>query len=130
MAVPHQLLDGTPPYGTKGTITLNSVVYIIEEEELTPNWSESMTRDGNGVVNRRRHLRQPYSLRLKLQLASSSTAYPPVGTTFTYAVKNETSAPTFVVRDVPENRNNEENFIESVTITCPEVVNPSALTTS
>jgi hypothetical protein len=121
-----EILDGTMPVGTKGTITLNTVVYIIESEELTPNFSESGTRDGKGRANKHRYVRQPYVLKLTLQLAASTTAYPPVGTRFTYAVKNETTPVDFFVLTVPEKRTNEESFIESIEIECRQTLNTSA----
>ncbi len=116
MAVPNFILDGTPPYGTMGTISLNSVTYIVEDEKCTPNWSRAADRTGTGLPNRQRFTKDLYDIELKLQLASSSTAYPPPGTTFTYTPKNESSALTFFVVETPEERTNSEDFIETVTI--------------
>lgn len=123
MPVPNIILDGTPPYGTLGTITINTVAYIVEDEKVTPNWSEAMDRTSTGRPNRKRWTKDRYAIDLKLQLASSATPYPPPGSTFAYTPKNETSPLTFVVIKTPEERNNEESFIETVTISCEQVIN-------
>lgn len=123
MAVPQFILDGTPPYGTKGTITIAGTVYNIEDEKVTPNWADAQDRLPTGAPNRKRWTKDRYGLELKLQLASSATAYPPSGSTFSYQIKSETSTTTFVVIHVPEERNNEVAFIETVTIQCESVIN-------
>jgi hypothetical protein len=128
MAVPTQILDGTPPHGTMGTVTINSVAYIVEDEKVTPNWSEASDRTAAGLPNRKRWTKDRYGLELKLQLASSATAYPPPGMTFQYTPKNEATALTFIVIKTPEERNNEESFIETVTITCEQAI--GSVTTS
>lgn len=128
MAVPSFILDGTPPYGTLGTITLNAVAYIVEDEKCTPEWTEAADRLANGRPNRARQTKGRYDLELKLQLASSATAYPPPGTTFTYTPKNEASPLTFYVIDTPEERNNEASFIETATIKCKQAI--GAVTTA
>lgn len=122
MPVPNQILDGTPPYGTKGTITLAGTAYIIEDEDLTPNWGTAEDRTATGNPSRKRWVKGRYTLKLKLQMASAATPYPPPGTTFTYAVKNEASAPTFVIVETPEKRNNETSFIEVIEVTAESVV--------
>lgn len=121
--VPNIILDGTPPFGTKGTITIAGTAYIIEDEKVTPKWDTGEDRKANGQPNRKRWTRDRYGLELKLQLASSATPYPPPGSTFNYQVKSETSTTPFVVIDTPEERNNETSFIETVTIKCEEVIN-------
>lgn len=123
MSVPQFILDGTAPHGTMGTITINTVAYIVEDEKVTPNWSEASDRKADGSPNRKRWTRDRYKLELKLQLAASNTAYPPPGSTFTYAPKNIGNAITFVVINTPEERSNEESQIETATISCEEVVN-------
>lgn len=123
MAVPSIILDGTPPYGTKGTVTINGTAYIIEDEKLNPNWATAEDRTQTGNPNRKRWTKERYALELKLQLASSATPYPPPASTFTYAVKNEASPILFVVIETPEERNNEPGFIETVTIRCEQVIN-------
>lgn len=127
MAVPTEILDGTPPYGTKGTITIAGTVYIIEDEKVTPKWDTAEDRLANGSPNRKRWTKGRYDLELKLQLASSATPYPPPASTFNFVVKNETNPVPFVVIETPEERNNETSFIETVTIKCESVVN--AITT-
>lgn len=128
MAVPNIILDGTPPYGTKGTITIAGTAYIIEDEKVTPSWGTAEDRTQVGRPNRKRWTKERYQLELKLQLASSATPYPPPGSTFNYQVKSETSTTPFVVIETPEERNNEVSFIETVTIKCEEVIN--AITTA
>lgn len=128
MAVSNFILDGTPPFGTMGTITLNAVAYIVEDEKCTPEWTEATDRLANGRPNRARQTKGRYDLELKLQLASSATAYPVPGTTFTYTPKNEAAPLTFYVVETPEERNNEATFIETVTIKCKQAIN--SVTTS
>lgn len=121
-SVPNFILDGTPPYGTLGTITLNGTAYIVEDEKCTPNWQEAQDRKANGLPSRARWTKDRYDLELKLQLASGATPYPPPGTPFTYTPKNEASALNFVVVETPEERNNEATFIETSTIRCKQTI--------
>lgn len=125
--IPTEILDGTPPYGTKGTITIAGTVYIIEDEKVTPKWDTAEDRFATGSPNRKRWTKGRYDLELKLQLASAATPYPPPASTFNFVVKNETNPVQFVVIETPEERNNETSFIETVTIKCESVVN--AITT-
>lgn len=122
MAVPNFILDGTPPYGTMGTITLNSVAYIVEDEKCNPKWNTAEDRKATGAPSRKRWTKDRYDIELKLQLATASTAYPPPGTTFSYTPKNESAALVFVVIETPEERNNEASFIETVTIKCEQAI--------
>lgn len=128
MAVPNFILDGTPPYGTMGTITLNAVVYVVEDEKCNPHWLEARDYTATGRPGRARQTKDLYDIELKLQLASSATAYPPPGTTFTYTPKNETSPLTFYVVETPEERNNSASFIETATIKAKQAA--GAVTTS
>lgn len=122
MAIPSIILDGTPPFGTKGTITIGGTAYIIEDEKVTPKWDTGEDRKANGQPNRKRWTRDRYGLELKLQLASSATPYPAPGLVFTFQVKGEATTTNFVVIETPEERNNEASFIETVTIKCEEVI--------
>lgn len=126
--MPTNILDGTPPYGTIGTITLNAVTYVVESEKCTPHWVTAEDRTATGTPNRKRWVKDRYDLELKLQLASSSTAYPPPGTTYSYTPKNEASALTFVVLDTPRETNNEASFIETATIQLQSAI--GSITTS
>lgn len=128
MAIPNQILDGTPPHGTLGTATINAVAYIVEDEKCTPHWNSAEDRKADSTPNRKRWVKDRYDLELKLQLASSGTPYPPAGTTYNYTPKSEASAITFVVLDTPEERNNETSFIETATIKLQATV--GAITTS
>ncbi len=111
-----------------GTITLNSVAYIVEDEKVTPHWNEATDRTAAGLPNRLRETKDRYDLELKLQLATSTTAYPPPGTTFSYTPKNEASPLIFFILDTPEERNNETSFIETATIKAKQAM--GTITTS
>lgn len=116
MSTPSQILDGTPPHGTLGTATIGGVQYIVEDEKCTPHWDSAEDRLAVGTPNRKRWTKGRYDLELQLQLASSGTAYPIAGTTYTYTPKNEAAAVVFIVLDTPEERNNETSFIETAKI--------------
>ena len=134
MAYPKEILDGSMSVGTygaagSGTVSIAGQTYIVESETLTPNWTTAEARGSTGRINRKRSIKQPFTLALKLQLANSSVPYPPAGSQFTWFSK-QTGVGTlnFYVKDVPEERNNEENFIESVSITAEEVLNTGNFT--
>lgn len=128
MAIPNQILDGTPPHGTLGTATINAVAYIVEDEKCTPHWNSGEDRLANGLPNRKRWTKDRYDLELTLQLATPTTPYPPAGATYSYTPKGEATALVFVVLDTPEERNNETSFIETAKIKLQSTVN--AITTS
>lgn len=121
--VPNFILDGTPPFGTLGTITLAGTAYIVEDEKCNPNWVEARDRLANGLPGRTRQTKDLYDLELTLQLASSATPYPPPGTAFTYTPKNEASPLNFYVLDTPREVNNEATFIEKAVIKCKQSAN-------
>ncbi len=123
MAVPAFIFDGVAPYGTLGTLTIGGVTYVVEDLKVTPSWATAEDRTALGGPNRKRWTKGRYGLELKLQLATGSTAYPIPGATFSLQVKNETSASTFVVIEVPEEYNNDSGNITTVTVRCESVVN-------
>ena len=131
-AVPNEVLDGAPPIGTHGTVSINSVSFVVLEEKITPTWTMVEDKTAIGYPNRLRKVKGRYGLALTLQLSrgnsTTGTNYPIPGTPFTYPVQNETSSPlNFVVDEVPEERNNGE-AIETAKITAWQAI--GAITTA
>ena len=127
MAVPNQILDGTPAYGTT-SITINAVTYIVNKETITPNWSNAETYNADGTPNQKRWTKGRYTAEYELQLASGSTAFPPPGSTFTRTPPNETSAVTFVTTTVPFEAENAPGSIRTAKVSAESTVN--AITTA
>ena len=122
MSVPNQILDGTPAYGTN-TITVNAVTYIVNKETCTPNWGTAENHTAAGLPNQKRWTKGRYTYQGEWQLATSGTAFPPPGTTFTYTPPNEASAATFVVTTVPFESSNQPGEIRVANVTAESVVN-------
>lgn len=127
MAIPNQILDGTPAYGTT-SITINSVTYIVNKETITPNWTSTETQNADGTPNQKRWTKGRYTAEYELQLASGSTAFPPAGSTFTRTPPNETSPVTFVTTSVPYEAENSPGSIRTAKVTAESTVN--AITTA
>jgi len=127
MAVPSQILDGTPAYGTT-SITINAVTYIVNKETITPNWTDAETFNADGTPNQKRWTKGRYTAQYELQLASGSTAFPPPGSTFTRTPPNETSSVTFVTTTVPYEADNGPGTIRVANVTAESTVN--AITTA
>lgn len=112
--IPAQILDGAPPTGTKGTVTINTVVFPVLDEHLTPSWDETLDKTFNALPNRGRWVKGRYKLSLTLQLSQASAVnygdYAALipGSTFPYPVQNETGTPlTFILLTVPVERTNQ-----------------------
>jgi len=116
MAIPNQILDGTPAYGTD-TITINAVTYIVNKETITPNWASTEDFTAAGLPNRKHWTKGRYTWQGELQLASSATAFPAPGATFTRTPPNETSAVTFAVTVVPFEADNTPGGIRVLNVT-------------
>jgi hypothetical protein len=116
MAVPNQLLDGTPQYGTD-SITINSVTYIVNKETITPSWASTEDFTAAGLPSRKHWSKGRYKWTGELQLASGSTAFPAPGATFTRTPPNESLAVMFAVTEVPFEADNTPGGIRVVNIT-------------
>lgn len=124
--VPAEILDGAPPVGTIGTITIDSVAFPVLSEKLTPTWKSVEDYTAIGYPNRKRWVKDRYKLDLTLQLSRLSGhtyggAYPISGSTFTYVVSGETAAVNFVVTEVPIERDNGQ-AIETAKITAEQTI--------
>ena len=115
MAIPNQILDGTPAYGTD-IITINAVTYIVNKETITPNWTSAEDHTAAGLPGRKHWTKGRYTWQGELQLASASTAFPAAGATFTRTPPNETSALTFAVIGVPFEADNAPGAIRVVNV--------------
>lgn len=109
MAIPSEVLDGAPPVGTHGTVTIGGTAYVILDEKVTPHWKEVMDTTATGAPYRRRRVKDRYTIELELQLNRAAAVaygggYPIPGATFPWQIANEASSTTFVVDDTPENR--------------------------
>lgn len=107
MAVPSVILDGTQAYGTGSAITINSVPYIMSDEEITPVWDEAHDNIATGAPGRSRYTKGKYKWSATLQLATSGTAFPPPGSTFQRTPPNETIALNFFILETPYSATNQ-----------------------
>lgn len=118
------ILDGLPPVGTKGTVTIptGGTVYPVLEEKVHCPWTVNADKTFDGAPNRRRNVKELYELELTLQLARASAVeygggYPIPGDVFVYTPANEVSALSFYVLETPEERTN-SGAIETAKIKC------------
>ena len=126
MAISSEVLDGAPPVGTHGTVTIGGTAYVILDEKVTPHWKELMDTTATGSPYRRRRVKDRYTIELELQLNRAASVaygggYPVPGATFPFPVANETGTITFVVDDTPENRV-AGTAIETAKITATQVI--------
>lgn len=76
--------DGTQAFGIPDSpITVNSVTYIAEDINLSAPTTVVEIKDPNGIPTGQVLIPQVITGTAKLQFASSSTARPPLGNTFT-----------------------------------------------
>lgn len=135
MAVPQNIYDGAQAFGTngitgtEGTVTIGSTSYVVEESNITPEWTQANDFTAIGGPGRERQTKQRYSGTLTLQLATQTTPYPIPGATFTRVVPNEASSPlTFYVTLVPYTLSNSASGMRTAQITVRQVIN--GITTS
>ena len=105
------------PYGTGSAITINSVAYIMTDEEITPEWNEAHDNLATGAPGRSRYTKGLYKWSATLQLAASGTAFPPPGSTFTRTVPNEASPITFFILETPYSATNQPSDIRVAKVT-------------
>jgi hypothetical protein len=116
MAVPNQILDGTPAYGT-ATITIGITTYIVNKETITPSWASTEDFTAAGLPSRKHWTKGRYKWTGELQLVDSSTVFPAPGATFTRTPPNETNPVLFAVTEVPFEADNTPGGIRVVNIT-------------
>ncbi|MFA7301868.1 MAG: hypothetical protein WC069_06180 [Candidatus Shapirobacteria bacterium] len=130
MAAPTIVLDGSAPYGTGSPISISGVTYILENINIDRGNSEANSRDGSGRPNRARYTADVPTMTADLQLATSSTAYPAFGATFTYTADNAAyGSETWIV--LPQNfvATNGEGDIRIAPLRAKKAINPTGVTT-
>jgi len=103
MAIPY-LTTATLPYGSR-VLTLSAVGYIANSFSTSSSLQVIDRQDELGAPNGAVGIRQPITGSASLQLATSSTAIPDPGDSFTLAV--DSVAVTFFIteRSMPESQN-------------------------
>jgi hypothetical protein len=131
MAAPSLVLDGSMPYGTpnSGSITIDGTSYILENINISRGNSEAMSRNGIGKPNRQRFTADVPELTATLQLATSSTAYPEFGKTFTLTVDAAYGSETWIVLPQDFEATNSEGEIRTAPLKAKKALNPSDITT-
>jgi hypothetical protein len=119
MAIPNQILDGSPQYGTSN-LTIGGTTYICNNIACTMTWTSAENQTAAGLPYQKRWTRGRWQFSTELQIATSGTPYPVSGTTFSYQPPNETSALTFVVLEVPFNATNSPGEIRVINMTAEE----------
>lgn len=125
MPIPANIFDsngGAMPYGTS-PVTANGVTYIVNSEDITPDYTEFRARNSDGSPGQARWTREPLMYVGEWQLATSATAYPAPGITFTRTVPNVTSpVPFVIVPGVPFHADNQPGSVRVAAITAKEVI--------
>lgn len=91
--------DGTQAFAVPDSpITINSVVYIAEDIQIKKGSTVVRIKNADGTGLGKVIIPEPITGTCKLQLATSSTAIPPIGQTF--VITNTAWAGTYYVEDV------------------------------
>lgn len=122
MAQPSIVLDGSMPYGSR-VLTINAVAYKANNIQISRPFTEAEDQGITGVPGRRRATLNRAELSAELQLATSATAFPIFGQTFTDTFDASVGAETFVLDPVPYDETNDPSQIRTVKITAKSVVN-------
>ncbi len=123
MAAPRIVLDGTQAYGSR-TLTIGGVAYKANNIKVARPHTDAKDEDTNGTPGRARYTADRAVLTAELQLATSSTAYPVFGTTFSATFDSAAyGSETFVVMPVEQEEDNGEGNIRKFTLVANLVVN-------
>ncbi len=129
MASPLAYLDGTQAYGvtigTSGVLTIGGVAYKVNN--FTPDRPVQAAQDynPNGSPNRQRVTADFATFTAELQLATSSTAPPTMGMTFTATIDSNFGAELWAIDTVTPAQTNETGAIRVAQITGRKVYNGS-----
>lgn len=102
MASPNRVLVLGPGYGVAPVTTSASITYNVNTEEITPDVAEDHNKDQYGNPNQSLYQKGLYDYKGEWQLATSTTAPPQFGATFTRVSELEGGDTlTFVVIKAP-----------------------------
>jgi hypothetical protein len=121
MPVPSSFLDGEMPYGTT-PVTINSIVYIVKSFSPDRPVSEVVDENSVGGDSRARVVRKQSGFTAELQLATTSTAYPKFGDTFSYTVDSNYGAESWVVHSAIPGLSNGAGDIRTLSVTGKSVL--------
>lgn len=105
MTVPYSNTSNIPQ--GLDTVTINSVDYVVDSTDLASKVNRIISRtdeNGDRADFMIRAAAEPIEGTLTLQRASTSTALPPEGATFSFDFDRSNAASTLVVKDVKVNR--------------------------
>lgn len=127
MATPTIILDGTQAYGvtagSSGTITINSVAYIVNKITPNRNFQEAKDYLATGAPGRARYTSDFDECDIEVQLATSSTASPMPGSTFSMTVDANVGSETWVVMWNSPEQTNDAGAIRVASFTAKKVYN-------
>jgi len=126
MPVPRSYRDGEMPFGATDA-SINGVTYIVKSFTPDNPIAEVVDEDGIGTDSRARVIRKQRGFSAELQLATSSTALPKFGDTFTYVTDAQYGTETWVIQTAVPNISSAAGDIRTVSITGKEVLD--AITT-
>ena len=128
MSVPRIALDGSMAYGSR-VITINSIAYVMNSLSVETSTNEAADFNSDGTPNRIRKTRGARKWSGELQLATSSTARPKFGDTFTATYDSSYGSETYMLDDVPYEEDNNANSIRVIKVSGHIVLNPASYTT-
>lgn len=127
MPTPRITVDGSQSYGAPA-VTINGVAYQLNNINVERPETKAMDRDALGRPQRQRWTADVATLTAEAQLATSTTAYPAFGMTFSLAVDTNYGTELWCV--MPQNyvATNGEGDIRVVPIRAEKVLNGSVTT--
>jgi hypothetical protein len=128
MPTPAIVLDGTMAYGTQ-SVTINSVVYLINNVKVARAVGEAHDEGVDGRPARNRYTAGVDELTGELQLATSATAYPAFGGTFTLTLDSNYGSETWIVMPTDAEQSNSATEIRVAPLKAKKATNPSSVTT-
>lgn len=133
MPVPSITLDGTMAYGVtvgaSGVVTINSIAYKINSVTPTRAVDTAEDRDPDGSPNRARYTAGFDEVDMEAQLATSSTAVPQFGQTFSMTLDANYGSETWIVMPNSAAQSNDPGEIRVASFRARKAQNPSAIST-
>lgn len=125
MSSPAIVVDAVGMAYGSATVTIDSVAYILNNIKVGRAVTEANDTGVDGRPNRNRYTIGVDELTAELQLATSSTAYPQFGKTFTYTLDSNYGSETWIVMPTDAEQSNEPGAIRVAPLKAKKATNPS-----
>ena len=129
MPNPIYFQDGTMPFGTSA-VTINAVDYVVNSFTPDRPVSEVTDHTGVGVPSRARVVMGHAGFSAELQLATSATAFPKPGDTFSYTVDSNFGSETWVIHNATADFSSDPGTIRTLKVTGKKLLSSVTVVTA